>query len=126
MANIDRHLSPHLQVYRWKLTMAMSILHRMTGVGLAFGAIILTWWLLAAWMGPQSFAQFHDLAHSIVGQLMLFGWVWAFSYHFFNGIRHMVWDTGRWLDLKHAFASGWVVLILSFISAGAIWCAATN
>lgn len=126
MAIDPRPLSPHLQVYRWQLTMALSILHRMTGMALAFGAALLTWWLVSALYGGSAFKTFHDFTSSVVGQLMLFGWVWAFAFHFLNGIRHLVWDTGRWLTLKGAYASGYTVVFLSFICAGAIWCSATG
>jgi len=122
--NVSRPLSPHLQVYRWQLTMGLSILHRITGMGLAFGAIAVTWWLLAAWTGEEAFNQFHAVASCWVGKLFLFGWVWAFTFHFLNGIRHLVWDTGRWLKLKSAYASGWTVFFASFIFAAAIICAA--
>ena len=124
MSNIERPLSPHLQVYKWQLTMALSIVHRVTGFGLAVGAVGLTWWLLAAVNGEDAYAQFQACAHSFIGQLFLFGWVWAFAFHFLNGIRHLVWDTGKWLDLKSAYASGYVVAAGSFIAAGAIWFAA--
>lgn len=124
MSNIERPLSPHLQVYKWQLTMALSIVHRVTGFGLAVGAVALTWWLLAAVNGEDAYAQFQNCAHSVIGQLFLFGWVWAFAFHFLNGIRHLVWDTGKWLDLKSAYASGYAVAAGSFIAAGAIWFAA--
>lgn len=124
MSNIERPLSPHLQVYKWQLTMMLSILHRITGFGLAVGALAVTWWLLAAVNGEDAYNEFQSYAHTVPGQLLLFGWVWAFTYHFLNGIRHMVWDTGAWLDLKSAYASGWAVFFGSFIGAAAIWFAA--
>lgn len=126
MANDPRPLSPHIQIYRWQLTMALSILHRATGMALAFGAVMLTWWLVSALYGQNAFHTFHDFCGSYIGKFMLFGWIWAFAFHFLNGIRHLVWDTGRWLTLKGAYASGWTVFGLSFICAGAIWCAATG
>lgn len=124
MSTQDRPLSPHLQIYKWQLTMTLSILHRMTGFGLAVGALVIAWWLGAAIAGEEHFAKFHEVAHSKVGKLLLFGWVWAFAYHFLNGLRHMVWDTGRWLSLKGAYASGWFVFIASFAAAIIIWCKA--
>lgn len=124
MSTHPRPLSPHLQIYKWYFTMTLSILHRMTGFGLAVGAVALTWWLLAAVSGEDAFNRFQDCAHSPIGKLFLFGWVWAFAFHFLNGIRHLVWDTGRWLDLKSAYASGWCVFIGSFLAAAAIWACA--
>ena len=90
----ERPLSPHLQVYRWQITMTMSILHRVTGVALAVGAFGLVWWLLALAGGPESHAQFSDAANSIIGQVFLFGFSFCLIYHFFNGIRHLLWDIG--------------------------------
>lgn len=124
MANDHRPLSPHLQVYRWQVTMLLSILHRVTGFGLGVGALLVTWWLMAAAMGEQSFLDFHGFASSLVGKLFLFGWVWAFVFHFLNGIRHLVWDAGRGFAVKTAALSGWLVLIASFIGAALVWCAA--
>ncbi len=122
MSTDNRPLSPHLQVYRPQLTSMLSILHRITGFGLGVGAAAITWWLMAAIKSDDAFAYFQYIAHTLVGKVFLFGWLWAFVYHFLNGIRHMVWDTGRWLDLKSAYASGWFVFFGSFIFAGAIWC----
>jgi succinate dehydrogenase / fumarate reductase cytochrome b subunit len=121
MQNKARPLSPHLQIYRWQLTMFLSILHRATGVALAFGAVLATWWLLAALHGPKTFDRFHEFAHSLIGQLMLLGWLFSLAFHFLNGIRHLVWDTGRWLSLKGAYASGYAVLFGAFILTAAIW-----
>lgn len=121
MSNNARPLSPHLQVYRWQLTMALSILHRITGFGLALGAPLMVWWLVSITKGPESFAAFHDFTGSLIGKLMLFGWLYALVYHFMNGIRHLVWDTGRWLTLKSAYASGYAVCALSVIVTALIW-----
>jgi succinate dehydrogenase / fumarate reductase cytochrome b subunit len=124
MSTDNRPLSPHIQVYRWQFTMVLSILHRATGAGLAFGALLMGWWLMAAVKGPEAFAQFHDFTHSIPGQLMLAGWVWAFVFHFLNGIRHLVWDTGRGFTIKGARHSGQVVFLLSLVGAALVWVAA--
>lgn len=121
MSTPDRPLSPHLQIYRWQLTMGLSILHRMTGFGLAIGAVVLTWWLLAAISGETDFMKFHEVARHPLGKFAIFGWVWAFTFHFLNGIRHLVWDTGRWLDLKSAYASGWFVFFSSLVLSAVIW-----
>lgn len=126
MANDSRPLSPHLQVYRWQVTMVLSILHRVTGFGLGVGAILVTWWLMAAVIGEAHFNQFHSFTQTLIGKLMLFGWVWAFSFHFMNGIRHLVWDTGRGFTIKQAANSAWFVLIASIIGALAIWCLAAG
>lgn len=111
--NIDRGgrpLSPHLQVYRWQWTMALSILHRITGVALAVGTLLLVWWLAAAAYGEAAYAEAQGFLGSLVGQLLLAGWTLALFFHLCNGIRHLVWDSGRGLELKPAYRSGLLVL----------------
>ncbi len=91
----DRPLSPHLQVYRPLFTMVMSIVHRITGVGLYFGTFLLAWWLFAAASGPDYFDWVQGFFGSWFGQLILFGFTWALLHHMLGGLRHFVWDTGR-------------------------------
>lgn len=94
-----RPLSPHLQIYRPMLTMALSIIHRITGSALYFGSALLVWWVFAAALGPEAYATFQSVAGSIPGQLILFGFTWALVHHLIGGLRHLVWDTGRGFDL---------------------------
>lgn len=122
MSQNNRPLSPHLQVYRWYLTMFLSILHRVTGFGLALGAPLMIWWLVAAVQGEESFAAFHNFTHSVIGMLMLAGWLFAMVFHSLNGVRHLVWDTGRNISKGGAKASGIFVLAASVILTLAIWC----
>ena len=96
-----RPLSPHIQIYRWTLTMMLSILHRATGVALYAGTALLAWWLLAAASGPEAYAQVQAVSSAWYGRLVLFGYTWALFHHMFGGIRHFIWDTGRGFDLKH-------------------------
>jgi len=121
MANKQRPLSPHLQVYRWQLTMFLSILHRATGIALAGGSVLLAAWLFAALCGPDTFEAFHGFTHSLIGKLMLAGWLYATVFHLLNGLRHLVWDTGRWLTLPAAYASGYFVFFGSIIGTAVIW-----
>jgi len=113
MASNDRPLSPHLQIYRWQITMTLSILHRMTGVALAVGTVLLVWWLLAAAAGPAPFADVQSFIGSFVGRLLLFGWSFALFYHLCNGIRHLAWDAGWGFEIKTMTATGWLVVIAS-------------
>lgn len=94
----DRPLSPHLQIYRWQMTMAMSIAHRVTGVGLYFGLLLFAVWVLSAAMGPGPFAVVNGIYTSWPGLLILFGFTWALFHHLLGGLRHFVWDTGWGLD----------------------------
>src|SRR5690606_40270187 len=93
-----RPLSPHLQIYRFTWTMAMSIAHRITGGALYVGSILLVWWLLAAAAGPGYFGTVQRLFGSIPGQIILFGYTWALFHHLLGGIRHLIWDTIHGFD----------------------------
>ena len=97
-AKANRPLSPHLQVYRWTLTMAMSIVHRATGVALYAGTLLLAWWLVAAAMGPEAFAWADAFFGSLIGRLILFGYTWALIHHMLGGIKHFLWDVGVAFD----------------------------
>lgn len=122
-ANGARPLSPHLQIYRWYLSMVLSILHRATGVALAGGMVLFAWWLLAAATGPAAYARVAGFLGSPIGLLMLFGWTWSLFYHLSNGIRHLVWDTGRGLDLPSVRTGGILVIAASLVLTVATWAA---
>lgn len=124
MSTQDRPLSPHLQVYRWQWTMAYSILHRATGVGLGIGTLYLAWWLLALAGGAESFATVSEFSGSFLGRLLLFGWTWALFYHFANGIRHLFWDAGKGFELDTAAMSGHFVVAFSIVATLALWAVA--
>lgn len=110
MGTNDRPLSPHLQVYRPQMTSVLSILHRITGVALATGGLLLVYWLVAAASGPEAFATAQALIGSFFGQLFLFGWTFALFYHLCNGIRHLSWDIGLGLELPIVAITGWSVV----------------
>lgn len=111
MSAENRPLSPHLQVYRPQLTSVLSFMHRFTGAGLAVGTLLLVYWLVAVASGPDAYETAQNLIGSFIGRLFLFGWTVALFYHLCNGIRHLVWDTGRALDLEGVYLGGWLVLI---------------
>ena len=96
----SRPLSPHLQIYKPMLTMMMSIMHRITGVGLYFGIILLVWWLTAASISDSYFDFVQGVFAHWFGRLVLFGFTWALMHHGLGGLRHLMWDTGRGFDLK--------------------------
>ena len=110
MISDPRPLSPHLQIYRWQLTSVLSILHRMTGIALAVGAILFVSWIGAAADGPEPYAKMQWFLGSWIGLLLLFGWTLSLFYHLCNGIRHLVWDTGHALDLESTYLGGWIVV----------------
>jgi succinate dehydrogenase / fumarate reductase cytochrome b subunit len=113
MSSQGRPLSPHLQVYRPQITSVMSILHRLTGIALAVGTLLLVWWLVAAAAGPDSFATAQGFIGSVLGRILLFGWSWALFYHLCNGIRHLAWDAGWGFELKTVYRSGWIAVAAS-------------
>ena len=111
----NRPISPHLQVYKPQLTSVLSILHRITGVALAVGTILLVYWLIAAASGPEAFASAEALIGSRLGRILLFGWTFALYFHLSNGIRHLFWDAGFGFELKTVYASGWTVVALAAV-----------
>src|SRR3546814_17300326 len=115
MISSRRPLSPHLQVYRWQITMTLSILHRLTGIALAVGTLLLTYWRAAAATGPDAFAAAQGFIGSLVGRLLLFGWSYALFYHLCNGIRHLVWDAGYGFEIATTTRSGWAVVAASVV-----------
>lgn len=120
-AERTRPLSPHLQIYRWPVTMATSIAHRVTGIGLSAGTILLAWWLTAAAAGPGSYHEFAASAANPIGQIVLFGFVWSLAFHLFNGIRHLTWDIGLGFEVRTANRSGVAVVVLSIFATVAVF-----
>jgi succinate dehydrogenase / fumarate reductase cytochrome b subunit len=110
----QRPLSPFMigPYYKPQMTSLMSITHRASGVFLSIiGAPLLLWWLIAVASGPQAYAVLLGFLGSLIGQLVLIATILCLSFHLINGVRHLVWDTGRALDIKTAYTAGWLVLI---------------
>lgn len=124
MATGNRPLSPHLQVYRWQITSVLSILHRLTGVALVFGALLLAYWLTAAAYGPEAFARAQAFMGSWFGRLILFGMTFALFYHLANGVRHLAWDAGWGFELTTVRRTGIAVVVLAFVLTVLAWIAA--
>jgi succinate dehydrogenase / fumarate reductase cytochrome b subunit len=117
----ERPLSPHLQIYRWPVTMATSITHRATGMALAAGTLLVAWWLIATATGDDAYDTFSMVARSPLGLLILFGFVWSLAFHLLNGIRHLIWDSGYGFEVKTAERSGILVYALSLVLALALF-----
>jgi succinate dehydrogenase / fumarate reductase cytochrome b subunit len=115
MLSANRPLSPHLQIYKPQLTSVLSILHRLTGLGLVPGAAVLVAWLIAAAHGAAAFDFAQTMAGSWYGRALLFAWAFALFYHLCNGIRHLCWDAGFGFELKTVYLSGWSVVIVSLL-----------
>lgn len=121
MASRERPLSPHLQVYRWQIQMVASILHRVTGIVLSVGALVIAGGLLALMMGASSWTCFTGHAGAWYGQVFLFGWSWAFAYHLCNGIRHMCQDFALGMSIPAFVRSSWMAVIGSLVITALIW-----
>lgn len=107
----NRPLSPHITIYRKQLTAVTSILTRITGIGLIVGALLVVWWLAAAANGPAAFARADGVITSWFGKLVMLGSIWALWYHSLAGLRHLIWDSGRMLEISKAEKLGWAVII---------------
>jgi succinate dehydrogenase / fumarate reductase cytochrome b subunit len=117
----DRPMSPHMQVWRWHVTMATSILHRGTGMALYVGVLVLAGWVIALASGPGAFDTYRALLGSPLGLLVLFGLTVAFLYHLANGVRHLFWDSGKGFEPKTADMTGWAVIVFGVVAAVLIW-----
>jgi succinate dehydrogenase / fumarate reductase cytochrome b subunit len=118
---VHRPLSPHLQVYKWQLTSVLSILHRATGIALSVGALYLATWVIYAAANPTAYALFQSFNTSILGRIVLGGWLFCAFYHLCNGIRHLFWDAGYGFELKDAYRSGWIVVTVSLVATVVSW-----
>lgn len=120
----NRPLSPHVTVWRWQLNAITSILNRITGNALLVTAILFVWWLIAAAAGAESFATVDGLLTSILGDIVMSLSVLGLWYHGLGGLRHLIWDTGRGLDVETADRMGWAMIIgavaLTFLTLIAI------
>lgn len=117
----NRPMSPHLQIYRPQMTSILSIVHRLTGIGLTLGAVLVVWWLLAAATGPEYFATVDGLLTSWIGYLVLLGSTWALAYHLLNGIRHLFWDMGYGFEIETTERSGMAVIAGSAVLTVLLW-----
>src|SRR5665647_2237338 len=122
-AKRDRPLSPNIQIYRPQLTSVLSVVNRITGVLLSVCAVVLVVWLFAAATGPHVYAVVQGAIASWIGQIVLFGFTFAFFMHLCGGIRHLIWDTVRGFELRSIYISGWAVVAGSVVLTLAAWAA---
>ena len=123
-AQSNRPLSPHLGIWRWGPAMAVSILHRAAGEGLAFvGLPVLLWFLAALASGPEAFATFRDIAGAWYGMVVLVGLSWAFFEHLTSGLRHFVLDLGAGYELDTNNAWSWAVPAIAIVLTALFWAA---
>lgn len=116
MHGVSRPLSPHLTVYRWQITMALSSLHRITGGLLSLGAVALAVWLVALASGSDAYSGVRELYASGWFKLPLIGWTFCFFFHLANGVRHLAWDTGAGFERGRIRATGWAVVLVTVVA----------
>ena len=121
MSNTERPLSPHLSIYRWPITMTLSILHRITGVGMSIGLIALAYWLVSVASGGADYEIAAGIMASVPGRVFLVGWSFAFFLHLANGVRHLFWDVGHGFEKSQANASAWFVLVFAVVTTAIFW-----
>lgn len=117
----NRPLSPHLSIYRWQISNTLSILHRLTGVALSVGTVLLVAWLWTAAYSPEGFSCLIKIITHPAGIMLLLGWTFALYYHALNGVRHLFWDAGHGFSIPAMTRSGWIVVISSIILTGGTW-----
>jgi succinate dehydrogenase / fumarate reductase cytochrome b subunit len=121
MADTQRPLSPHLQIYKWQVQMISSILHRATGIALSVGSLVVVAGLIQLAAGQESFDHFRRVISSPIGLILMFGWSWALFYHLCNGIRHLVQDSGAGYEIPQFIRSSWISLAVSIVLTLLVW-----
>lgn len=121
MKSSTRPLSPHIQVYKMPFSAKLSILHRLTGLALSAGAVVLVFWLFSLAYLSGTAVVIHAFFGMTIGKLMLMAWTFAFFYHFCNGIRHLFWDIGKGLELESVNRSGVMVIVVASILTALVW-----
>lgn len=121
MNTSNRPVSPHLQIYKMPLSARLSILHRLTGLALSAGAVVLVIWLAAlAFFSPLAI-NIYAFFSTAAGKIILAGWTFTFFYHMLNGLRHLLWDTANGLEIQCINRSGIIVILISLILTTLIW-----
>ena len=121
MSPTNRPVSPHLQIYRPQLTSVLSILHRITGIILALGSILIALWLSSIAYYPDLSDRIFGLLSGVAGRIFLFAWTLTLFYHLCNGIRHLFWDSVRGFEIRQVYRSGWAAITGTFVLSILVW-----
>jgi succinate dehydrogenase / fumarate reductase cytochrome b subunit len=121
MTTHERPLSPHLQIYKVELPMLLSGLHRITGIALSVGSILLVAWISSAVYSAEAFVSMNRFLGGFIGQFVLFGWTFSLIYHSVSGVRHLIWDTGRLLEVEQIYSSSKIVLAIAIVLTLLAW-----
>lgn len=122
----ERPLSPHISIYKPQISSVMSIMHRMSGIVLAAGSLLIMLWLWAGAYSQECYVTLQSWAIHPVGTIIMFGWSLAFYYHLCNGIRHLMWDTGRGFEIPCMERSGKLVLVAAVLLTASTWFAVVS
>jgi succinate dehydrogenase / fumarate reductase cytochrome b subunit len=117
----NRPLSPHLSIHKKVLTAVFSIFHRLTGIFLTLGSLLLVFWFLSISIGENFYNYFQIISSNFIFKVILFFWTLAFFYHLFNGIRYLFWSFSLGMDLKTVYLSGYIVSLLTIIATIIVW-----
>ena len=123
MDNRGRPMSPHIFIYRWPMTMTVSILHRVSGVMLSLGLIVFVAWLASVAGGADAYERFGGVLGSFAGRVFLVLWTAALFFHLANGVRHLFWDVGMGFEIPQANATGWIVIASTVVLTLVYWLA---
>ena len=123
MDDRGRPMSPHLFIYRWPMTMTVSILHRVTGVMLSLGLVVFVAWLVSLAAGADAYERFGGFMGSLAGRVFLVLWTAALFFHLANGVRHLFWDAGMGFEIRQANATGWTVIASTVVLTLVYWLA---
>tara|TARA_B100001175_G_C19231752_1_gene505636 strand:+ start:349 stop:717 length:369 start_codon:yes stop_codon:yes gene_type:complete len=117
----NRPLSPHITIHKKVLTSVFSISHRITGIGLSLGSVLVALWISLLALGPNYFYIFEIISRSTFFKIILMLWTIGIFYHLFNGIRYLFWTYGLGMDLKTVYLSGYIVVVLTILSTLFLW-----
>ena len=117
----NRPLSPHLSIHKRVLTAVFSIFHRISGIGLSVGALLISIWFFSISFGPEFYIYFENISKSILFKLVLMIWTVGIFYHLFNGCRKLYWSFGIGMELSQVYKSGYAVICLTLISSIVVW-----
>ena len=121
--NDTRPMSPFTTIWRWHVTMVTSILHRLSGIVLAAGSVLIASWLFALAIGEKQYDQLMNVIANWPGQIILFGFTLALFFHLLNGVRYLLWDSGRGFEKSTANLTSWLVMGMAVILSLALWAA---
>ena len=117
----NRPLSPHLSIHKKVLTAVFSIFHRLTGIFLTIGSLLLVFWFLPISIGENFYNYFQIISSNFIFKVILFFWTLAFFYHLFNGVRYLFWSFSLGMELKTVYLSGYIIALLTIIATIIVW-----